>query len=787
MKFTVSFNQVMRQMTYHWTFLFLWLSWGTYQWFHFSYLGAIVLILLTLRLWTLSFLFRKVWLVFTLIFSLLWVIDHWIENQQPILNEGKIEGILRTNPSNLIVTEEGRIKGEGILYLSREDSINVRFYMTANGSNRLLNDVCYLKIQGKLERPAKARNFYTFDYLNYLKTQRIYWQLNIEEGRLVSFPLNFKDQKDRLKVAFLRPLLMAEDNLWTGWMKKLLFNMNSSYYTQFQEDLSYLGLLHLFAISGFHIQYFSKHLRYLFLRIGISVEYVQPLIMTILIIYGWLIGWPVGAMRAIGGLILTVSCRPWLQWMSPKDRLGIVGISILILNIRLVSSLGFLLSFLMSYLVLFYQQQLTKRIKSTPHWLIRLEMTAMCLFFSWPILLYHYFEWHPYQLLFIPILASLFEYLWMPLMALTGIGYYFIPNSILKWSGWMSNYLESSWTVHVAFLKTYFKPWIIGRQSGFYYIILFLLAALWLYLLQFSRRKAYSLYLPCLCLCILGFPYFRWTSQLTILDVGQGDALLYQPAGTTEHWLIDTGGRLNWNSLQNSQSKEVPISLAHQQKVLIPALKALGVQHLTGVVVTHSDIDHMGNLYQLDQIIPIQTVIYSKHASQDHLFNQILQTLDPGTKMIVLNDGENYKRGSLTVFQLNYGANYLGLEDNDASLLAYIEVGPYRLLNMGDLSSNYEQLLVKQYPHLNVTGLKLGHHGSQTSSSQSFLEYYQPQVAYISAGVNNRYNHPHQEVLNLLESLNIPYRSTTQCGAIQWTYSPLRGLRVNYAISNNDH
>lgn len=773
-----------RQMLYHWTFLFVWLSWATYQWFHWSALGLIILLGLTVRLWTLPRPFKKVWFVLSCVFIVLWSIDAYKERQVPTLLEESTSGVLRTNPLDLMV-EETTVKGEGTLYLTDQKPIKIRFYATLDEAKDLLKDIHYLKVNGEISKPNRARNFYVFDYRAYLKTQRIYWQMNVEEIELIDPPATFKDRIDRLKIFILKPLLKVQDNVWIGWMKKLLFNMNSTYYTQFQDDLSYLGIVHFFAISGFHIQYFSKYVRYGLLRMGMSIEMTQWVIVLIFVIYGWLIRWPVGAMRAIGSLILRASIKPNFIPLSQKDRLAIVGISTLASNIRLVSSLGFLLSFLMTYLILFYQQQLMKRSKPIPSWLITIEMTAMCLFFSWPILLHHHFEWHPYQLFLIIIIACLFEWVWMPVMVFTCGAFYLFPEFVLKWTTFSSFYLTDYWQESLTWLRSYFQPLIIGRQGNSYYFGLFVLASIWLHFIGQSRKKAYSFYLPCLWVWIFLLPHLRWSSQLTVLDVGQGDALLYQPAWSTRHWLIDTGGRLNWKALQQPELKEPQISLTHQQKVLIPALKALGVHRLTGVVVTHADLDHMGNLYQLDQYIPIESVFYTTHASQDSFFNEVLNTLNIKIQHVILNNGERFSVKNLSLLHLKYAANYMTMEDNDTSLLVYIQMGPYGFLNMGDLSLEYERLLINQYPHLKVDGLKLGHHGSKTSTSEEFLKHYQPAIAYISAGVNNRYHHPHPEVILRLKEHHIPSVATIQRGAIQWRYSFLGGLKIKYALTSD--
>ncbi|WP_054658201.1 ComEC/Rec2 family competence protein [Apilactobacillus ozensis] len=90
---------------------------------------------------------------------------------------------------------------------------------------------------------------------------------------------------------------------------------------------------------------------------------------------------------------------------------------------------------------------------------------------------------------------------------------------------------------------------------------------------------------------------------------------------------------------------------------------------------------------------------------------------------------------------------------------------------MGDLSSNGEDKLINVYPNLNADVLKLGHHGSKTSSSENFLEKINPKLAIISAGKNNLYHHPNVETIYRLNKRSISYLSTQNYGMISYCYS----------------
>ena len=125
--------------------------------------------------------------------------------------------------------------------------------------------------------------------------------------------------------------------------------------------------------------------------------------------------------------------------------------------------------------------------------------------------------------------------------------------------------------------------------------------------------------------------------------------------------------------------------------------------------------------------------------------------------------GHYFETGNLKFLSLNQD---LGNE-NDSSLVFYIESNTKRLLFMGDASFKSEESIMSQYELEQVDILKVGHHGSRTSSSLSFLKKVKPRLALISAGKNNKFNHPHKEIINRFNQLKIPYLITKEEGSIK--------------------
>jgi competence protein ComEC len=208
------------------------------------------------------------------------------------------------------------------------------------------------------------------------------------------------------------------------------------------------------------------------------------------------------------------------------------------------------------------------------------------------------------------------------------------------------------------------------------------------------------------------------------LNVGQGDATLIVSQGKS--LLIDTGGQRHFD-------------LASE--VLIPYFKRIRIHQLNYVIITHPDFDHDGALPSLQQQWQIRTII-----------REPFMPFHVGVFRI-----ENYQWD-----------RHLYQDDNDASLMIGIQWHGCQALVMGDASVATEAKLMQQYPNLKANILRIGHHGSNTSTSEALLMHVQPKVAIMSLGGDNRYGHPHPSVLERVSSAGIPIRRTDLEGTIRY-------------------
>lgn len=230
----------------------------------------------------------------------------------------------------------------------------------------------------------------------------------------------------------------------------------------------------------------------------------------------------------------------------------------------------------------------------------------------------------------------------------------------------------------------------------------------------FGIRKDYQLYLLLLtCLLTLNNPI----KHVTFVDVGQGDATLI--SNLNYKILIDTGSAYNYHKLKKTLYEE-------------------GVYTLDYLLISHNDEDHCGNVDNLMRDFKIEKIVYDKYdiAYKDLYFN----CLDVG------------------IFD----------NDNDNSVVYYLDINDYSFLFTGDISKNVERLIVNRYVLDKVNCLKVSHHGSATGTSSYFVGKILPDYAIIST--NGKYNHPHKETLDTLNSYLVDTLITKELGNIRFNF-----------------
>jgi competence protein ComEC len=270
---------------------------------------------------------------------------------------------------------------------------------------------------------------------------------------------------------------------------------------------------------------------------------------------------------------------------------------------------------------------------------------------------------------------------------------------------------------------------------------------------------------------------WEWPTSYPVMvmcDVGQGDAILITQGFS--QMLIDTG---------NEPEKIMRCLGSH-----LPFWD----RQLELVVLTHPEVDHIGSFAEIMQAYAVNMLLVPPIGKDTNEFKNIYHTISESPiKVITARQGKalrlaNAKINMLwpppqeaSIWENNYTYTYHNISSltseqkalidaenpNEMSIVLLVEFERVNVLLTGDISSEVELALIAQGLIEDVDVLKIAHHGSKTSSHDLFLERANPDLAWISAGIENRYGHPHPSVLARLAERNIPMHRTDQDGSAQ--------------------
>jgi competence protein ComEC len=278
-----------------------------------------------------------------------------------------------------------------------------------------------------------------------------------------------------------------------------------------------------------------------------------------------------------------------------------------------------------------------------------------------------------------------------------------------------------------------------------------------------------------------GYRPDRWITQgsVHVLDVGQGDAILVRTP-TGKHILIDGGGTLTFRK-PGEEWKERRDPYEIGRKLLVPLLKKRGVQQLDYVLLTHDDADHYGGLQAMAEQIPIERFLFNGEVkANDEVFKLFRTLLERRVPMLPALAGMQLDVDDRTRLDILYPRPetheqlmFINKQNND-SVVSLLTMEGVRFLLTGDMEGLSEQSILLQGAagvtrtelEAGIDVLKVAHHGSKTSTSQAWLDFWRPKMAAISVGEKNVYGHPSAQVLTRLKAHGIDIFRTDRMGEV---------------------
>ena len=599
-----------------------------------------------------------------------------------------------------------------------------------------------------------------------------------------------------------------------GTMKSIFLGQRDEMEPELKELYQRAGISHILAISGLHISFLGLFFYGVLKRIRLPQKISFLLTSTFLILYGKMTGMSSSAMRAVIMLIILLLGELLGRTYDLLTAMAVSLFLVILKNPRLMNDAGFQLSFACVLAIgleipQFFMRCLGIRTGSIPieeyekkehrircFWKKAAQKTAQSFWgsfgitlFTLPVLLNSYYSFSPYSVLLNLIVIPLMS-LELLLGFLGGVLGMFLPSVaglFLIPAVRILDLYERLCKITGALPKSI---WIIGKpalwQMILYYTV-FLTAVLFFKRRLKNPEKAENgrkkrkferfgkisavVALTGSLFMILILP-LRWENrsrtELTMLDIGQGDCFCLQLKGTV--FLIDGGS-----------SSEGEIA----KYKIEPFLKSRGISRIDACFISHSDEDHTNGIAGIlareqESGICCKSLVLSAYA-QNHQkdYEELLQAAQKaGCAVSYINAGNSMIRknaGGKEVFRLLCLAPQNGncYEDaNDSSMVLLLECQGHTMLFTGDVSERQETEILTAFQRLvpqkkeGIDVLKIAHHGSRSSTSMEFIKALSPKTAVISAGRNNRYGHPHRELLERLEKAGVTiYRSDLQ-GAV---------------------
>lgn len=602
------------------------------------------------------------------------------------------------------------------LLLKDKEKIKATYYIQSeNEKEELENNLKVgqtVKLNGEEKEVIGMTIPNTFDYKKYLYHEKIYFCFQVSKLEIMDYPIGFFNTiknkvEERMKKlgnhSYLRAFIIGDKTL-----------IDSEQYENIMEN----GVSHLFALSGMHLSFLYAFLA----KILKKWKCKKMVIYSFLFLYLFITGFSVSFLRAILFLLLLDLNKKLGISVSRIKVLFLTAFLLLFINPFYIYNVGFWYTFVVTFSLLFCSSLLNQKKK-----LQIILVSTITFLFSFPISIYLNYEINLLSIFNNIVLVPFISTLVFPLAILTFVFPFLLP--IFEGSIFLLEKINSCFA-NLAI------PLIIGKINIFEIIIYY---AILLLTIEFRSKKLFI----CLFFLILFFynqNLLERNYEVYFLDVGQGDATLFVAPQNKEVILIDTGGSITY-SKKDFQKRNKEFNLGDN---IVTFLKSKRIRRIDLLLLTHGDKDHLGYAETIGNGIKIENVMINKDSVNDEE-KKLIQKW---------HQVKNYQSKYFTMQTI-----FLKLYDNenDNSILTKLKIYEYTFLMMGDASSKVEEEFMKKY-NVSSTFIKIGHHGSKTSSEKTFIDTVNPKYSIISVGKNNRYGHPNKEVLENLKNTKI-YRT----------------------------
>ncbi|MCK4559001.1 MAG: DNA internalization-related competence protein ComEC/Rec2 [Calditrichia bacterium] len=650
-----------------------------------------------------------------------------------------------------------------------------------------------IRVKTILEIPSGKRNPGQFDYRNYLLNQNIFYIARIshrdsikllEEKKgnwfiqMVIIPLRKYCQK-----AFNKYF----DDQTAGLIMALILGEKQELDRHMIDNFKKVGVVHVLAISGLHVGFIITFIFSLLSLLRLNYHSKIWGLLIVLIIYIILVRFKTPVIRASSMAILYLLGQVLERKTATYNIIFAAMTMILLFDPRELFNPGFHFSFMAVLSIIYGYDKLNQLLPVNSYIEEKRKINQWLTFFRKWI-------WMPFLVSFAAVIGTspltLYYYGMFPVYALLAnliviplTGIIVFLSLFLLFISVLSDILSSGIAMMIQFVNQglqllvdsianlpfalFLTPIPTPTQIG----IMYLLIVLALNIRKKTKLISLMMFILVLIFVISIKSGGEQDLQVAFLDVGQGDAAFLR-FPNQQTMLIDAGNRsFHWD--QGS-------------KTVLPFLQSVSALHINYLVGSHAHNDHIGGFLALINAISIDTLVLNGYQFKSKLYTSLLilakdknipvKTVfkgdmlspDPSCRVYVLHPDSNYIRAE----------TFSGAECNNSSVVLKVQYGVNSILFMGDLEKTGEQPLLQYDYFLESEILKIGHHGSSTSSSDALLEKVNPLVALISVAKKNKFRHPSPRTLERLRRHGIQTYQTSREGAVLFTIGPEKITKI---------
>lgn len=628
-------------------------------------------------------------------------------------------------------------------------------YQVSQSNKYLVGNM--ISVSGTIKKFTTNTNPGGFNEHLYYKSQNISYKVNAEDisiidGTYSKFHYVLNNIKEELVSVYSRILPKKEAGTLMAMVLGEKYLLEDEIKTLYQEN----GISHILSISGLHVSMIGAAI-YLILR-KLRLGLISATVMSLVFVYsyGILTNFSVSTNRAVVMYCIMLLARLIGKTFDILSALSLSAFLILLQNPMEIFQAGFLLSFgaVLGIAVILPGLNSLHEAKNTLLKSVYVSVSAQAL--TLPFVLYYFFQIPLYSVLINLIILPLASLLMMTALAAGTVG--IVSISLGIFIAGTANYILILYEMVCRLGADLPRNLItIGRPDTLRILLYFVIVLIFIIIARRYKKKR-SIMLFMVAIIILTVPKPRDGLAVTMLDVGQGEAIFIESdLGTT--YLID-GGSSDVNQVGRYR--------------ITPYLLSKGIDNIDYTIVTHTDMDHVSGLMELiegDQIRIRNMILPNTTAKNDMYMKLVEMAKAKAIKLMYVVSGDMITDGKLKMEFLHPSREYQPSSNNDYSTVVSLRYGEFDMLLTGDIEDKGERELINFLTGDNAVQtdfdvLKVAHHGSKNSTSEEFLSIIKPELSLISCSKSNSYGHPHEELLERLDDIGSAVVITYESGAI---------------------